>query len=271
MLKLYDQFERKILIGNSKLQWLFESLHRFSLRGMNYDQVSTPYESGEVFVLNYIKNKLQIEHKPILFDVGANVGEYSKLLTTLFPASAVYSFEALPATFNILTNNINQDKRIRCFNWALGARPEKRTIYSEGAGSGLSTFYPIDEIIAEDRLSEVKVSTTTIDSFCQENGINKIDLLKIDVEGAELDVLIGAERMITERRISFIQFEFGKNHIKSGSHLYDFFKLLSDYNISRVLKNGLRPLQKYQATHEIYLSANYLAEQKNLTDSQSTT
>jgi FkbM family methyltransferase len=262
MIKLYDRFERKILIGNSKLQWLFESLHRFSLRGMNYDQVSTPQESGELFVLNYLKDRLRERNNLTLFDVGANVGEYAKLLTTLFPSANVYSFEAWPATFDILTNNVKKNKNIKCFNQALGSSVEEQSFYSDGAGSGLSTFYPLEELTPQNKLQKVIVPTTTIDLFCEVNGIDQIDVLKIDVEGFELEVLRGAEQLIRAGKILFIQFEFGRNHVKSGTHFYDFYKFLSAYKISRVLKDGLRLLENYQATQEIYLSANYFAELK---------
>lgn len=57
MIKLYDFIERKLLIGNSKPQWLFESLHRFSLRAMNYNQVQSIYESG-VFVIKHLAKKI---------------------------------------------------------------------------------------------------------------------------------------------------------------------------------------------------------------------
>lgn len=61
MKKLYDRFERKILIGNRKLQWLFESLHRFSLRGMNFDQVQSIETSGELYVIVLLRKKLAIK------------------------------------------------------------------------------------------------------------------------------------------------------------------------------------------------------------------
>ena len=259
MNKLYDRFEQKVLIGKPKLQWLFESLHRFSLRGMNYDQVQSIDKSGEVFVIHYVHDKLTKQRELILFDVGANVGEYSRILEAQFPSSRIYSFEALPSTFEILRANLQGHKNITYVNQALGALEEKRLIYSDGAGSGLSSFYPI-EGETDKKLEVTSIPVTTIDLFCARHGIAQIDFLKIDVEGFELEVLKGAERMIQNRKISIIQFEFGSNHINSGTHLYSIFQYLSDYRISRVLKNGLRTYKQYHKEWEIYLAANYLAE-----------
>lgn len=263
MINFYDSFERNVLIGRSSLQRFFESLHRFSLRGMNYDQVSTPKSSGELYVLKYLQNKLPRQSKLTLFDVGANVGEYAKLLCQYFPQSRVFGFEALPATYEILLQNIKRDDQIFPVNKALGSTKEKRSFYTDGAGSGLSTFFPMESITSQHIMQEITIEIETIDSFCLDNQIEKIDFLKIDVEGFELEVLKGAKKMIADKRIQAIQFEFGKNHIKSGTHFYDFFEYLSEYKISRVLKDGLRPYKTYEAQHEIYLGANYFAELKN--------
>lgn len=257
--RLYDSFERKVLIGNSKLQWLYESLYRFSLRGMNYDQVQSVEESGELFVINYLSKKLLNKRGNVMMDVGANVGDYSKVLSTSFPETNVYSFEALPATFHILKENLTNYKNIMCENMALGDKIEERTFFSDGAGSHLSSFYPTESMHNE-RLKKNIIPITTIDSFCREKEIEKIDFLKIDVEGFELEVLKGAESMIKEGKILNIQFEFGGNHVTSGTHFYTIFKYLSQYRISRVLKNGLRPYTNYDKLYEVYSSANYLAE-----------
>ncbi len=259
---MLDLFERKVLIGNSKFQRLFESLHRFSLRGMNYDQVQSLERSGELFVMNYLKEKLRSQKKPILFDIGANTGEYSKALATIFDECTIYSMEALPSTYEMLKQNLNTYKNITCVNTALGARKEEREFYSDGAGSHLSTFFPVGSLNNQ-RLEKTVTSISTIDSFCTERKIERIDFLKIDVEGFELEVLTGAEKMIKGGKISNIQFEFGSNHIHSGAHFYHIFQILSDYKISRVLKNGLRHYVDYNKIQEIYLSANYLAERKD--------
>jgi FkbM family methyltransferase len=258
MNKLYDRFERKALIGNSKLQWLFESLHRFSLRGMNYNQV-TAEDSGEQFVINYLQKKLSKKNEIVLFDVGANIGEYSKALVNRFPKSRIYSFEALPSTFEILKNNLLSDKNIICINKALGNQRENRLIYTDGAGSGLTSFYPIE---SSKKTEMVSTSMITIDSFCQENNVEQIDFLKIDVEGFELEVLKGGKQMIESGKILNIQFEFGGTHINSETSFHKIFQFLSNYDISRVLKNGLRGYPQYSVNMEIYLSANYFAEIK---------
>lgn len=264
MKKLYDLFERKVLIGNRKLQWLYESLHRFSLRGMNYDQAGTITESGELYVIGHLAKKLNKNNSFVFFDVGANRGDYSKALINKFRGSKVYSFEPLPSTFGMLKKETQSFENIYCINKALGAQEGRRKIYSDGAGSGLSSFFPL-ESQAENKSHMEEVCITTLDSFCSANEIRQIDFLKIDVEGFEFEVLKGAETMIKSNKIRNIQFEFGGNHVKGHVHFFDIFQFLSNnYTISRVLRDGFRLYDRYDKQWEVYHTANYLAELKNI-------
>lgn len=83
--------------------------------------------------------------------------------------------------------------------------------------------------------------------------------MKIDVEGNEYNVLLGSETFLKSKKIKFIQFEFGANTIESRFFLKDFFDLLADYKIYRIVKNGLIELN-YSELYEIQLPHNFLAE-----------
>jgi FkbM family methyltransferase len=61
------------------------------------------------------------------------------------------------------------------------------------------------------------VPATTIDAYCREHGVDRIDLLKIDVEGAEYQVLLGAKHMLEARKIRCIVFEFGQTTFDMGN------------------------------------------------------
>jgi len=92
-----------------------------------------------------------------------------------------------------------------------------------------------------------------------QHGLHPVDLLKIDVEGFELEVLKGAKNMIDQGKIRFIQFEFGGiNHVHKKVFLHNFFELLPQYNIYRILQRGLVKLS-YKPFYEVYLTSNYLA------------
>ena len=83
------------------------------------------------------------------------------------------------------------------------------------------------------------------------------------IEGHELKALKGAARMINEKKVDVIQFEFGGCNIDSRTYFQDFFYLLKDnFTIYRILRDGLLEMPTYQETHEIFITINYLAVKK---------
>jgi len=104
------------------------------------------------------------------------------------------------------------------------------------------------------------VTVQTIDAFSDEQGIDRVDFLKLDVEGHELEVLKGAEQRLTTDRISAIQFEFGGCNIDSRTFFQDFFYLLSGrYYLFRILPNALYRIDEYREVDEVFVTTNYLA------------
>jgi FkbM family methyltransferase len=104
------------------------------------------------------------------------------------------------------------------------------------------------------------IDLTTVDEFCRLNHIDCIDLLKIDVEGYELNVLKGAKGMLNSRRVRFIQFEFTQLNSSIGVFFKDFYDLLvENYQIFRLLPHGIEPINAYNPTlHEIFGYQNFV-------------
>ena len=107
------------------------------------------------------------------------------------------------------------------------------------------------------------ISITTVDEFCRKNDIAHINFLKLDIEGHELYCLEGAVEMMKNRNIDFIQFEFGGCNIDSRTYFQDFWYLLKDqYNIYRIVRDGLVQIHQYNERLEIFKNINFLAELK---------
>lgn len=266
--KFFLKITRIILknrIGEKQYQRLFEDLYLIALRGMNIGGGSEIESSGEKNALFYIKNTLKESDKLVIFDVGANVGIYTILLNEVFSEnSTIFSFEPSRITFDRLNSKTKHFKNLNLLNFGFGNSNSFLTLYYNKEESGLASVYNrrLDHFNIKMDLKE-EIEIKTIDSFCEENNINKIHFLKLDIEGHELSALSGAAKMLNSHKIDFIQFEFGGCNIDSRTYFQDFYYLLSeDFYIYRIVIDGLCKIEQYKEMYEAFITTNYLAERK---------
>jgi FkbM family methyltransferase len=149
----------------------------------------------------------------VAFDVGANYGLYSLLFARCVGEGSVFAFEPEPWNFERLTRNI-------ALNDASVVTPIRAAVFSTDGEVELNVYpreqhgwhtlgRPAMELDGKPCGPEgsLTVPSVTLDSFCSTHGITRIDLLKIDVEGAELDVLRGAKRLLESGAIRCVLFE----------------------------------------------------------------
>lgn len=264
------------LMGQERIKKLISALARhakldllvLAYNNMGILKFKDNVVSGEYFFLTKILKNLfsKIEH-PVIFDVGANVGEYSLLLMKEYPNAKIYAFEPNENTFQKLEANVGHS--VKCINAGLGKEAKTEKIYSlsDNLTSShasvyrdvLSNFHRIEDI------AMIDCQLTTIDLFCELESVHSIDFLKIDTEGGELNVLMGARKLLSERKIKVIQFEFGECDVFSRVFLKDFYTLLSEYNIHRLDTNRLVPLFDYDLANEIFRYQNLIAVRKDFT------
>jgi FkbM family methyltransferase len=256
------------ITGYRHYQKFFERLHHFSLGGMNIGTAAEIYDDGELAVLQYLHKK-EGDIKLTLFDVGANVGHYTEALARQFGDNArIYSFEPSKKTFQTLSNTVNRNPVCKgkaiLTNVGLGDKAGMTELFTDTDDSGLASVYNrrLDHFGISMNKSE-KITMMTLDEFCRNNKITAIDFLKMDVEGHELSVLRGAKEMLAKKAIKYIQFEFGGNNIDSRTFFQDFYYLLKDdFNIFRVVKDGLYPIIEYKEKYECFLCTVFFAERK---------
>lgn len=183
----------------------------------------------------------------VVFDVGANRGRYARLALSMRPDLSLYCFEPSPVAYQEL-----RSLPVKSFPFGFGDEDSEQVpFFAEVAGSELSSLYPRHI----DSFSKVEsVSLRRLDSFCGEHQIDRIDLLKLDVEGHELAILRGMGRLRPAR----VQFEFGGCNVDSRTYLRDFFEVLSDYAIHRIVPKGLRQVF-YNERLELFTTTNFLA------------
>ncbi len=244
---------KKIFFGRKFFQPLFRRLFDISIEGMNIGTGGRELEeSGELFA---IKHALGQTQAPIVFDVGAQGGDYIKEVLNFTKNTAkIFAFEPCLKEYQILEKEFG--KKITLIKSALGNTDGEATLYSPDNTSGLSSLHEPQK----GSLKSEKVEIQTIDSFCRENYIKSIDLLKLDVEGSELACLQGAQEMLPH--IKHIQFEFSTCSRDARVYFRDIFNLLSDYRIYRVLRDGLYEIKSPEKITELLFTTNYLAERR---------
>jgi FkbM family methyltransferase len=148
----------------------------------------------------------------VIFDVGAHVGETAREYRTLFPLADIYSFEPFPRSFAVLQRSMSGDPRFHPQRIALldtAGEYEMRCNRSDDTNSVLSTapqgqLYWGDIV---DTIETVPIAAMTLDNFCETNGIQHIDILKLDTQGTEMRVLRGALSTLSQRRVAAVYSE----------------------------------------------------------------
>ncbi len=142
----------------------------------------------------------------VVIDVGANLGLFSLLLNRRFADRRIIAFEPNPSTFAALEKNIlrNDANHVECHQDAIAhLNGFVRFSSREHARANAS----ISDGSAQASADEIRVPCTTLDTFCAVHSVNRIALLKIDVEGYESLVFQGATTVLSDIRPGVIYFE----------------------------------------------------------------
>ncbi len=181
------------------------------------------------------------------------------------PQVSIHAFEPVPETFFSMRKNLTA-KKVHLHNLAIAEEDGTKTFYhwDGSAQTGeLSSLYrrPVVEKNLNASVKPITVQSCTLDTFCEEQGIREIDFLKIDTEGAELDVLRGAASLFRARRIRILQFEYGGTYLDSRITLKQIWELLreSSYSVFRIIPEGLLHVPQWRDALENYRYANYIA------------
>lgn len=235
----------EVLFVHRQFYRFFQYLYAASLKGMGYLNYSDMHSSGENYVLKLISQK----SNPLILDVGA--ADNSKFLQNVYkqyPQAEVYGFEPNLLSYRDLIKK-NKNKRVHIFQLGLGEKKSKVKLYDYDQNTSTQHASIYKDNIIESHKANTKsliIDIQTLDNFIKETGIkNEIDFLKIDTEGSELAVLKGAINLLTKRRIKHIQFEFNEMNVYSRVFIRDFIELLPNYDLYRMLPNGLISIKPY--------------------------
>jgi len=243
--------------ARSSMQKYNKILFNLTLCGMGYNNFTTRKISGEE---NFIK--LLSKYNPkICIDIGANVGNYSLFLLET-TKTKVIAFEPLPNAFEKLSKIQKlYPNRLIAINKGVGNENKEMNIYfTEERTEHASFSAEVNLVSYVNNVNQVKVEVTSLDHWLKNNRFdyNEIDLLKIDTEGFEYEVLIGAKDTIKTIRPKFIQIEYNWHQLFKNQSLFSLGLLLEEYTAFQLLPNGLCKRDLKNPESNIYSFSNFI-------------
>lgn len=207
-----------------------------------------------------------LPHGSIFIDVGGNKGEYTAELINKYDYKELHVFEPSKENHIILLKKFQNQSKIKINKKGLSNNDSTGYLYYDEKGSGMAslTKRKLDHFDISFDLKE-EIETIRLDNYWDKNiSSNIVDFIKIDVEGHEMDVLIGIGKKITQ--IKLIQFEFGGCNIDTNSFFQEYWYFLKQYNFEfyRIAPFSLIKIENYKETDEFFLTTNFLCLNKNL-------
>jgi FkbM family methyltransferase len=185
-------------------------------------------ETETWFIKKFIKSS------KIFFDIGANIGYYSFLAAKYMgPSSQVHSFEPNPRMFTELQYNITLNGLNNIFPNQLALADKTGTGHLSHYEKGKEVFCSLSQRVfpgvVATGFDEIKIST--LDEYVYNNRVKQLDIMKIDVEGAELKVFQGAREVLKKAGALIIVFELTKVNVAGFGHsCEDVLSFLHDLN-----------------------------------------
>jgi FkbM family methyltransferase len=150
----------------------------------------------------------------VLMDVGANLGDTVQQYRTAFPGATIYAFEPFPGVYRQLVERFADDPRVRATECAVTDAAGTRRFYVNEVHYGNSLF-PIHPASADwtgagsakQPVQTIDVRAVTLDEFCAAEGVNDIDLLKMDIQGGEALALEGAASLLGRQAVRIVYLE----------------------------------------------------------------
>ncbi len=222
----------------------------------NGDNNGDLFSNGEVYLVSRYIGKSNV-----VFDVGANIGEWAKIALSLNSKIQLHCFEPSQRTFSSLLEQ-QFPTNVVLNNFGLGSASSEKTLFIFDDNSPFNSLWKRNNLESyglKTPRREEKVKLETIDNYCSINNVECIDILKVDVEGHELEVIRGARKLIEEGRINLIQFEYGGTYVDSRTLLKDIFEVFTNLNYSfyKLYPKQVCLVKRYDACLENFQYQNW--------------
>ncbi|MCK9351792.1 MAG: FkbM family methyltransferase [Candidatus Pacebacteria bacterium] len=187
-------------------QKIKQSLRHFVQKHYGYDLSAIRTKVGDDFLDQ--KKLLGNILTPMIFDVGANIGQTTYKYKKLFQKAEIYGFEPFPEVFEKYSELFKRDKHVHAEPIALSKENGTADFYSNNLHY-TNSLLPNNPEYTDgneryDPIATLRVKTETLDSYCEKHKIERIHILKMDVQGGELLVLQGSKKMLGNGSIDMI-------------------------------------------------------------------
>ncbi len=250
----------KVLFKRSSHSWFIKGVAGFGLalyryyENRNHDKAS----NGEVTVIRKIASL-----KPeVVIDGGANLGEYSLLVNRYSPQSSIYAFEPVEITYKGLQDRTREFENIHTIYKGLFSEACIREIHIHHPRTH-STIYELKG--SKHQTGEhQQIELIRGDDFLAEQEIEAVDFMKLDLEGADFDALMGFRNAFREKRIKAVQFEYGYINITTKKLLVDFYEFFREYGyvVGKIYPKTVK-FRDYEFKYEDFLGPNHMAVNEN--------
>lgn len=227
-------------------------------KNFSYD----PQRNGEYALIK----KLDLQDEAVIFDIGANRGDWSKFCIDLNASYNLHCFEIEYNNFEKLQERFGSKKTVKVNGVGLSDESRQVMLRTFDHKDTLNTLV-VSLSLHDLKNSQVtEVSVIKGDDYCKENGIQRINFMKIDVEGHEMSVLRGFSDLFKVGLIDIVQFEYGHANGEAGflmKHFYEFFEAFN-YTVGRLSKRGVAFQQFSYELNNFDSGPNFVAVRNGL-------
>lgn len=220
-----------------------------------------PEANGELWLIRSLGGRIKR-----FVDVGANVGDWTRLVLSSNLQAEGLCFEPAPSALAVLQERARTWPTVRVMPRAVADAGGSMEFIDYGDAALTSGEA---SVVAEAGrpATRLTVPVVTLDDECDAAGWGEVDLLKVDAEGNDWRVLRGARKLIRARAIRVIQFEYGAFWIQAGGTLTSTISFLEDcgYSVFRLRRWGLSPVE-LSRYGEYFRYSNYVAVRPGETD-----
>lgn len=262
------RFKRFMHVLPRQLRWRLGRAMYMDARGEipNIDMT----HNGELFLQRCVVDKWSAdqaggqvrENNFVVFDVGANRGDWTANLLTLLNCRtsacsrvSIVAFEPEPTAARHLHARF-EGTSVKVEQLCLSSRPGTVAFYLVGPCQGRNSLYQADK----DLVQRIEVQTDTVDAYCAGHGIGRVDLTKVDTEGHDYEVMLGAKALLEAGRVSVLQFEYNYRWVFARRFLKDVFDLVTEsaYIIGKLQRDHVVILHEWHFELERFFEGNYV-------------